>query len=292
MDQWFKEIGVEAYIATVDGSAGTKGFVTDVICEKQIAGGLFPRLRPYANAPRSLPGARLARGSEHREQNGMRIRCLHVLQRRDPRDGSKRICKRRTGVQKGGTDMEVSDMKRDLSVTLSGVTLQNPVVPASGCFGFGYGMAEFYDIDILGSISFKGTTRDSRFGNPLPRVAECASGLINSVGLQNPGIDMVIAEELPKMRAVFHQPIIANISGFAIDEYVECCEKNRQRGASGHHRAQRELPQRPRRRNEFRHMLRVCGRSCEKRLKSYHQTPLCETHPECHRHSVDRPLGC
>ena len=89
--------------------------------------------------------------------------------------------------------MEVNDMKRDLSVTLSGVTLQNPVVPASGCFGFGYGMAEFYDIDILGSISFKGTTRDSRFGNPLPRVAECASGLINSVGLQNPGIDMVIA---------------------------------------------------------------------------------------------------
>ena len=121
--------------------------------------------------------------------------------------------------------MEVNDMKRDLSVTLSGVTLQNPVVPASGCFGFGYGMAEFYDIDILGSISFKGTTRDSRFGNPLPRVAECASGLINSVGLQNPGIDTVIAEELPKMRAVFHQPIIANISGFAIDEYVECCEK-------------------------------------------------------------------
>ena len=86
-------------------------------------------------------------------------------------------------------------------------------------------MAEFYDIDILGSISFKGTTRDSRFGNPLPRVAECSSGLINSVGLQNPGIDTVIAEELPKMREVFHQPIIANISGFSIDEYVECCEK-------------------------------------------------------------------
>ena len=113
----------------------------------------------------------------------------------------------------------------DLRVTLSGVTLQNPVVPASGCFGFGYGMAEFYDIDCLGSISFKGTTRDARFGNPLPRVAECASGLINSVGLQNPGIDEVIARELPKMREVFHQPIIANISGFSIDEYVECCSK-------------------------------------------------------------------
>lgn len=112
-----------------------------------------------------------------------------------------------------------------LEVTLAGETLQNPVVPASGCFGFGYGMSEFYDIDILGSISFKGTTRDARFGNPLPRVAECPSGLINSVGLQNPGIDKVIAEELPRMREVFHQPIIANISGFSIDEYVECCEK-------------------------------------------------------------------
>lgn len=120
--------------------------------------------------------------------------------------------------------MEIKD-KKDLSVNLCGVTLQNPVIPASGCFGFGYTMAEYYDVDILGSISFKGTTREARFGNPLPRVAECTSGLINSVGLQNPGIDAVIAEELPKMREVFHQPIIANISGFSIDEYVECCEK-------------------------------------------------------------------
>lgn len=117
--------------------------------------------------------------------------------------------------------MEMKDMK----VTLSGVTLQNPVIPASGCFGFGYGMAEFYDINILGSISFKGTTREARFGNPLPRVAECPSGMINSVGLQNPGIDEVIAVELPKMRKSFRQPIIANISGFSIDEYMECCEK-------------------------------------------------------------------
>ena len=113
----------------------------------------------------------------------------------------------------------------DLSVTLSGVRLQNPVIPASGCFGYGYGMAEYYDIDCLGSISFKGTTRDPRFGNPLPRAAECPAGMINSVGLQNPGIDKVIAEELPKMRSCFHQPIIANISGFSIDEYVECCAK-------------------------------------------------------------------
>lgn len=121
--------------------------------------------------------------------------------------------------------MEINGKHTDLSVTLSGVTLHNPVIPASGCFGFGYGMSEFYDIDILGSISFKGTTREPRFGNPLPRVAECPAGMINSVGLQNPGIDAVIAEELPKMREVFHRPIIANISGFSIDEYVECCSK-------------------------------------------------------------------
>lgn len=124
--------------------------------------------------------------------------------------------------------MEINELREreksgDWSVTLSGVKLDNPVIPASGCFGFGYGMAEFYDINILGSISFKGTTLHPRFGNPLPRVAECEGGMINSVGLQNPGIEKVISEELPKMRAVFHKPIIANISGFAIDEYVECC---------------------------------------------------------------------
>ena len=117
------------------------------------------------------------------------------------------------------------EVKRDMSVELSGVRLDNPVIPASGCFGYGYGMAEFYDINILGSISFKGTTREARYGNPLPRVAECSSGMINAVGLQNPGIDAVIAEELPRMREVFHKPIIANISGFSIDEYVECCSK-------------------------------------------------------------------
>lgn len=119
--------------------------------------------------------------------------------------------------------MEVT--KRDMRVVLSGVELDNPVIPASGCFGYGYGMSEFYDIDILGSISFKGTTREPRYGNPLPRVAECRSGMINAVGLQNPGIDAVIREELPKMREKFHKPIIANISGFSIDEYVECCQK-------------------------------------------------------------------
>lgn len=110
-------------------------------------------------------------------------------------------------------------------VTLSGLTLDNPVIPASGTFGFGYEFAELYDINVLGSFSFKGTTREPRFGNDLPRIAECTSGLINSVGLQNPGIDKVIAEELPKMRKVFHKPVIANISGFSVEEYAYSCEK-------------------------------------------------------------------
>ena len=116
-------------------------------------------------------------------------------------------------------------MVRDLSVELCGVKLDNPVIPASGTFGFGKEMAEIYDINILGSISFKGTTRDARFGNPTPRIAECPSGLINSVGLQNPGVDAVIAHELPELRKIFRKPIVANISGFSIEEYVECCQK-------------------------------------------------------------------
>ena len=116
-------------------------------------------------------------------------------------------------------------MVRDLSVELCGVALDNPVIPASGTFGFGKEMSEIYDINILGSISFKGTTRDARFGNPTPRIAECPSGLINSVGLQNPGVDAVIAHELPELRKIFRKPIIANISGFSIEEYVECCQK-------------------------------------------------------------------
>lgn len=114
---------------------------------------------------------------------------------------------------------------RDLSVEICGVRLKNPVIPASGCFGYGYGMTEYYDINVLGSISFKGTTLEPRFGNPLPRVAECTAGMINSVGLQNPGIDRVISDELPKMRKAFSGPIIANISGFAVGEYTECCRR-------------------------------------------------------------------
>ncbi|NLO45981.1 MAG: dihydroorotate dehydrogenase [Clostridiales bacterium] len=111
------------------------------------------------------------------------------------------------------------------SVVLSGITLSNPVIPASGTFGFGYEFAEIYDISILGSISIKGTTKEARFGNPTPRIAECTQGMINSVGLQNPGIDKVISDELPRLRRHFKKPIIANISGFSVEEYVFCCEK-------------------------------------------------------------------
>lgn len=113
----------------------------------------------------------------------------------------------------------------DTKVNLSGLVLDNPIIPASGTFGFGYEFADIYDINILGSISLKGTTKEPRFGNPTPRIAECTEGLINSVGLQNPGIDKVISEELLKLSKCFYKPAIANISGFSVDEYVHCCEK-------------------------------------------------------------------
>ena len=112
-----------------------------------------------------------------------------------------------------------------LSVTLCGIELENPVIPASGTFGYGKEFSELYDLDVLGSISFKGTTLQPREGNPLPRIAEAPSGMINSVGLQNPGIDAVIREELPQLRKLFHKPVIANISGFSIEEYVESCAR-------------------------------------------------------------------
>ena len=108
-----------------------------------------------------------------------------------------------------------------LKVNLCGIELDNPIIPASGTFGFGYEFAELYDINILGTFSFKGTTLEPRFGNPTPRIAECTAGMINAVGLQNPGVDKVISEELPKMRRVFHKPVMANVSGFSVEEYRE-----------------------------------------------------------------------
>jgi dihydroorotate dehydrogenase (NAD+) catalytic subunit len=109
--------------------------------------------------------------------------------------------------------------------TLYGIELDNPVIPASGTFGYGHEFAELYDINCLGTLSMKGSTRDARFGNPTPRIAECAGGMMNSVGLQNPGIDAVIANELPKLRKVFHKPIMANICGYSLEEYAENAAK-------------------------------------------------------------------
>lgn len=110
-----------------------------------------------------------------------------------------------------------------LKTELCGITLDNPVIPASGTFGFGREFAELYDVNILGTFSFKGTTRQARFGNPTPRIAECTAGMINAVGLQNPGVEAVIREELPRMKTYFHKPVMANVSGFSVEDYAETC---------------------------------------------------------------------
>ncbi len=112
-----------------------------------------------------------------------------------------------------------------LSVELCGIELDNPIIPASGTFGFGYEFAELYDINCLGTFSFKGTTKDPRFGNPTPRIAECSAGMLNAVGLQNPGVEAVINEELPKLKPVFHKPVMANISGFSVEDYEYTTQK-------------------------------------------------------------------
>ena len=112
-----------------------------------------------------------------------------------------------------------------LNVNLCGIELSNPVIPASGTFGYGYEYAEAYDINELGTFSFKGTTKSARFGNPTPRIAECTAGMINAVGLQNPGVEKVIAEELPKLKKCFHKPVMANVSGFSVEDYAYTCEK-------------------------------------------------------------------
>ena len=112
-----------------------------------------------------------------------------------------------------------------LNVNLCGIELDNPVIPASGTFGYGYEFAELYDINCLGTFSFKGTTKDPRFGNPTPRIAECEAGMINAVGLQNPGVEKVVSEELPKLAKCFHKPVMANVSGFAVEDYAYTCAK-------------------------------------------------------------------
>ena len=113
----------------------------------------------------------------------------------------------------------------EMKVTLCGVEMDNPIIPASGTFGYGYEFAELYDINMLGTFSFKGTTKDPRFGNPTPRIAECTAGMINAVGLQNPGVEKVLSEELPKMSRCFHKKVMANVSGFAVEDYAYTVEK-------------------------------------------------------------------
>ncbi len=114
---------------------------------------------------------------------------------------------------------------KNTKVNLCGIELDNPIIPASGTFGFGYEFAELYDINMLGTFSFKGTTKDPRFGNPTPRIAECPNGMINAVGLQNPGVEKVISDELVKLKGCFNKPVMANVSGFSVEDYVYTCEK-------------------------------------------------------------------
>ena len=125
----------------------------------------------------------------------------------------------RSRSRKGGNPMV------NTKVNLCGIELDNPIIPASGTFGFGYEFAELYDINMLGTFSFKGTTKDARFGNPTPRIAECESGMINAVGLQNPGVEKVISEELPKLKKCFNKKVMANVSGFSVEDYAYTCEK-------------------------------------------------------------------
>ena len=144
----------------------------------------------------------------------------------------------------------------DLSVDLCGMHMDNPVVPASGTFGFGNEFKDFYDINILGSFSFKGTTKDARFGNPTPRIDECKNGMINAVGLQNPGVQHVINFELPQMKKYFHKKVIANVSGFSVDDYAYTCsllDKEEQVGIL----EVNVSCQCSRRRNELRHKPRM-----------------------------------
>ena len=203
---------------------GRAGFRDRRDPRKRLGIRLFLRLRPAADAACAERRYEVQRSAELRGAHGLRIRRLHGVQLQNQIRQQAHL-QGGAGIDEGGGDMVTKTIARDLSVTLSGWRLDNPVIPASGTFGFGNEFRDFYDINILGTFSFKGTTRDARFGNPTPRIAECTAGMINAVGLQNPGIDAVIAEELPRLRTFFHKPVIANISGFSVEEYAYCCER-------------------------------------------------------------------
>ena len=205
-EEEFRALGVQTVVTTVDGSYGVRGFVTDALPEVYdtfCACGPLPMLRALCRAA-DKPGflsleARMGCGF------GACMGCtIETL------NGPKRVCR---------------EGPVTTNVTLCGRELENPIIPASGTFGYGYEFAELYDINCLGTFSFKGTTLHPRTGNAQPRIAEAPGGMLNAVGLQNPGVDAVIAEELPKLQRVFRKPVMANVSGFSIEEYVEVCRR-------------------------------------------------------------------
>ena len=191
----FCALGIPVTVVTEDGTMGARGFVTEALpegCTYVYACGPMPMLQ------------------------GLRLRRVHGLHLRNDARQQARL-QGRARVHKGGDRMAAT------AVTLCGIELENPIIPASGTFGYGQEFAQLYDINMLGTFSFKGTTRAPRFGNPTPRIAEYAGGMLNAVGLQNPGVDAVIAHELPELKKVFHKPVMANVSGFSVEEYAEVC---------------------------------------------------------------------
>ena len=210
----FRALGAQVNVATMDGSAGMRGTALDA-CDFTRAD-FFHACGPTAMLKALCAQAGIGRGQPG-GTHGLRLWRLHGLHDHDPA-GSAKGLQGRAGLFQGGAGMV------DLSVTLCGIELTNPLIAASGTFGFGQEYASLYDLNQLGSFSFKGTTLEPREGNPAPRIAECPGGMLNAVGLQNPGVHKVISEELPALARVFGKPVMANVSGFSIAEYVEVCQ--------------------------------------------------------------------
>ena len=238
--------GADVRVATMDGSMGIKGLVTD----------LFPALAEpsyfYACGPAKMLAAvgkrpALRWRNELRGAHGLRLRRLRGLHLPDKERRQARL-QGRPGVQEGGGACV------NTQVTLSGWTLDNPVIPASGTFGYGYEFAEWYDINILGTFSFKGTTQEARFGNPTPRIADAPAGMLNAVGLQNPGVRAVIREELPKLKKVFHKKGHRQRQRLFRGGIRPHLRAPRPRGTGRASGSEHLLPQRPRRRHGLRRL--------------------------------------
>lgn len=211
----FKAVGAQVEIATLDGSAGLKGTVAAAL-PRQTDCDFFFACGPKAML-KALSASLEIRGEVSLEERmGCGFGAAWAV--RSTLRKSKAGVRRRSRVQLGGGNMV------DTKVSLSGLVLDNPVIPASGTFGYGSVFSEFYDINILGSFSFKGTTLNPRDGNPCPRIAETKSGMLNSVGLQNPGAENVAKEELGELSKIYGKKVIANVGGFSVEEYVRCAE--------------------------------------------------------------------